>query len=51
MARPEKVCPGELLIRQKLIIDDQMQVAPEQQKNSGRRLGRVLIDGAFVLNV
>ncbi|HUW26170.1 MAG TPA: ATPase, T2SS/T4P/T4SS family [Gallionella sp.] len=48
MARPEKVRLGDLLVQQKLISQDQLQLALEQQKHSGRKLGRVLVDNAFV---
>ena len=48
MARPEKVRLGDLLIQQKLISQDQLSFALEQQKRSGRKLGRVLVDNAFV---
>jgi MSHA biogenesis protein MshE len=48
MARPEKVRLGDLLVQQKLISLDQLKFALEQQKRSGRKLGRVLVDNAFV---
>ncbi|HEU0188718.1 MAG TPA: GspE/PulE family protein [Gallionella sp.] len=48
MARPEKVRLGDLLIQQKLISQDQLKFALEQQKRNGRKLGRVLVDNAFV---
>ena len=48
MARPEKVRLGELLVQQGLINDDQLRLALDEQKKSGRKLGRVLIDGKFV---
>lgn len=48
MARPEKVRLGDLLVQQKLISQDQLKFALEQQKHSGRKLGRVLADNAFV---
>ena len=48
MARPEKVRLGELLIQQKLISQDQLKFALEQQRRNGRKLGRVLVDNAFV---
>ena len=48
MARPEKIRLGDLLVQQKLISLDQLQFALEQQKLSGRKLGRVLVDNAFV---
>ena len=48
MARPEKVRLGDLLVQQKLISDAQLQFALEQQKHTGRKLGRVLVDNALV---
>ncbi len=48
MARPGKVRLGDLLVQQKLISQDQLVFALEQQKRSGRKLGRVLVDNAFV---
>ena len=47
MGRPEKIRLGDLLIAQKIISQEQLRLALEQQKKSGRRLGRVLIDQAF----
>ena len=44
MARPEKMRLGELLVRQDVVTEAQLTVALEQQKKSGRKLGRVLID-------
>ena len=48
MARPEKILLGDLLVTQKLISIEQLSFALEQQKRSGRKLGRVLVDNAFV---
>ncbi|OGS99697.1 MAG: MSHA biogenesis protein MshE [Gallionellales bacterium RIFCSPLOWO2_12_FULL_59_22] len=48
MARPEKIRLGDLLVQQNLISLDQLKLALEQQKRSGRKLGRVLADNAFV---
>ncbi len=48
MARPEKVRLGDLLVQQKLISFEQLQFVLEQQKRSGRKLGRVLADNGFV---
>ena len=48
MARPEKVRLGDLLVQQKLISLEQLQFALTQQKNTGRKLGRVLVDNSFV---
>ena len=48
MARPEKVRLGDLLVQQKLISLEQLQFVLEQQKRSGRKLGRMLVDNGFV---
>ena len=50
MALPEKIRLGDLLVQQKLISEDQLKSALEQQKrqNSKRKLGRVLVENAFV---
>ena len=48
MARPEKILLGDLLVTQKLISIEQLSFALEQQKRTGRKLGRVLVDNAFV---
>ena len=44
MGRPEKLRLGDVLTGQKLISQEQLKFALEEQKRSGRRLGRVLID-------
>ena len=48
MARPEKVRIGNLLVQEKVISQEQLALALEQQKRSGRKLGRVLIENGFV---
>jgi len=48
MARPEKIRLGDLLVQQQLITQEQLMFSLEQQKRSGRKLGRVLVDNAFV---
>jgi len=48
MGRPEKIRLGDVLVAQKAISQDQLKVALEQQKKSGRRLGRVLVEQGFV---
>jgi MSHA biogenesis protein MshE len=48
MARPEKIRLGDMLVQQKLITMDQLLLALDQQKRTGRKLGRVLVDNAFV---
>ena len=48
MGRPEKIRLGDVLVAQKAISQDQLKAALEQQKKSGRRLGRVLVEQGFV---
>ncbi|MDO8413821.1 MAG: MSHA biogenesis protein MshE, partial [Gallionellaceae bacterium] len=48
MARPEKIRLGDLLVQQKLISNEQLKFALDEQKRSGRKLGRVLVDNAYV---
>ena len=48
MARPEKVRLGDLLVQQKLISLEQLQFVLEQQKRTGRKVGRVLVDNGFI---
>ncbi|MHB1676605.1 MAG: GspE/PulE family protein [Sulfuriferula sp.] len=48
MARPEKIRLGELLVRQKLLSETQLQLALEEQKKSGRKLGRFLVENGLV---
>jgi MSHA biogenesis protein MshE len=47
MARPEKIRIGNLLVQEKMISQEQLSLALEQQKRSGRKLGRVLIENGF----
>src|ERR1039457_1671346 len=47
MARPYEVRLGNLLVQEKLISQEQLSLALEQQKRSGRKLGRVLIENGF----
>lgn len=48
MARPEKIRLGDLLVQQKLITQEQLMFALGEQKRSGKKLGKVMIDNAFV---
>jgi MSHA biogenesis protein MshE len=48
MGRPEKIRLGDVLVAQKAVSQDQLRIALEQQKKSGRKLGRVLVDQGFV---
>jgi MSHA biogenesis protein MshE len=48
MARPEKVRLGEILVRQKLLSEEQLGMALAEQKRSGRKLGRVFVENGYV---
>ncbi len=48
MPRPGKVRLGELLILQNLLSEAQLQIALGEQKRTGRKLGRVLMESGFV---
>ncbi len=48
MARPEKIRLGDMLVQQDLITAEQLKIALDEQKRSGRKLGRVLVDSSFV---
>jgi MSHA biogenesis protein MshE len=48
MARPEKVRLGEILVQQQLLTAEQLTLALNEQKRSGRKLGRVFIDQGYV---
>ncbi len=42
--RREKLRLGDVLVQQKLISADQLEALLQQQRGSGRRLGRMMID-------
>lgn len=48
MARPEKVRLGEILVQQKLLSEEQIILALEEQKRTGRKLGRIFVERGFV---
>jgi MSHA biogenesis protein MshE len=48
MARPEKVRLGELLVRQNLLTEEQLQFCLAEHKKTGRKLGQVFIENGFV---
>lgn len=48
MARPEKIRLGDLLIQQGLLTEAQLKLALEEQKLTGRKLGRIFVDGGYV---
>jgi MSHA biogenesis protein MshE len=48
MADPEKFRLGDMLLQQKLITQEQLKLALEQQVHSKLKLGRILVDNDFV---
>ena len=48
MSLPEKVRLGDLLLQQKLITEEQLTIALDQQKRNKLRLGRILFNNGFV---
>ena len=49
MAEPRrKIRIGDLLVQNEVITDQQLQTALKEQKNTGRKLGRTLIDLGYV---
>lgn len=47
MGRPEKFRLGDALVAQKIISLEQLKSALEEQRKSGRKLGRVLVEQGF----
>lgn len=47
MARPEKIRLGEILVSQKLVSEEQLKLALEEQKRSGRKLGRFFVEQGY----
>lgn len=48
MARPEKIRLGEILLQQDLLSADQLVIALEEQKRTGRKLGRIFVESGFL---
>jgi MSHA biogenesis protein MshE len=48
MGRPEKIRLGDILVGQKIISQEDLGLALAQQKRSGRKLGRALVEMGFV---
>ena len=48
MARPEKIRLGDLLIQQGLMTEEQLKFALDEQKRTGRKLGRIVVESSFV---
>lgn len=52
MAQPRlKMRLGDLLVQEQIISDDQLQLALQQQRQTGRKLGSTLIDLGFISEV
>jgi MSHA biogenesis protein MshE len=45
---PQRIRLGDLLIQQGLLTDEQLRLALEEQKRSGRKLGRIFVDSGYV---
>src|SRR5205809_1147678 len=45
--RPQRLRLGDILVAQKVVSPEQLKLALDEQKRSGRRLGRVLVDMGF----
>ena len=48
MARPEKIRLGDMPIQQGLLSSEQLRLALEEKKLSGRKLGRIVVDSGIV---
>ncbi len=48
MPKPEKIRLGEVLTQQKLISQEQLKFALDEQKRTGRKLGRLLMENGLV---
>ncbi|MBK7646513.1 MAG: Flp pilus assembly complex ATPase component TadA [Betaproteobacteria bacterium] len=48
MPPPQKVRLGDLLIQQGLLTEEQLKIALDEQKRTGRKLGRVFVESGYV---
>ncbi|MBW7902341.1 MAG: type II/IV secretion system protein [Rhodocyclaceae bacterium] len=48
MTRPEKIRLGDLLIARGLLTDEQLKTSLDEQRRSGRKLGRIFVDSGYV---
>ncbi|WP_265948431.1 GspE/PulE family protein [Dechloromonas sp. A34] len=48
MPPPQKVRLGDLLIQQGLLTDEQLKLSLDEQKRTGRKLGRVFVESGYV---
>ncbi|MDI1299650.1 type II/IV secretion system protein [Methylotenera sp.] len=51
MARPEKIRLGEILVQQNLITADDLDKSLDEQKRTGRKLGRIFVDKGYVTEI
>ncbi|MFM4705409.1 MSHA fimbrial ATPase MshE [Aeromonas bivalvium] len=52
MAQPRlKMRLGDLLVQEQIVTDDQLQLALQQQRQTGRKLGTTLVDLGFISEV
>src|SRR5258708_22375564 len=45
--RPQRLRLGDILVAQKTVSQEQLRIALDEQKRTGRRLGRVLVEMGF----
>lgn len=48
MSPPEKVRLGAILLQQKLLSKEQLQLSIDEQKRTGRKLGRIFVENGFI---
>ena len=48
MTRPEKIRLGDLLVNQGLLTAEQLKLALDEQKRTGRKLGRIFVESSYV---
>jgi MSHA biogenesis protein MshE len=48
MGKPEKIRIGDLLVQQRLISSEQLRVTLDEQRRTGRKLGKLLVESGFV---
>lgn len=48
MPPPQKIRLGDLLIQQGLLTDEQLKLSLDEQKRTGRKLGRVFVESGYV---
>jgi MSHA biogenesis protein MshE len=48
VGKPEKIRIGDLLVQQKLITEEQLRQGLEEQRRTGRKLGRTLVEKGIV---